>query len=221
MNMVVSTAFGELAGILECFEASDAEVTRVSIIETGLDDDDELVADLRVEVPVLCDLEFCQDVAVTLGDTDLSEEPLEVALSVSVPVGEAGSPTISLHSVGSSQSMTGGGKSNGTPVYKDPESLQAVYERYGTFTEMTEALGVDVSSETVRRYMVQYGIHDPDGGEGGERSDDGDGGASDQSDGDQLREREQFDHQGPQAPESTSAGQNQSGGQNQTQQSFH
>ena len=45
--------------------------------------------------------------------------------------------------------------------YRDPEKLEAVYETYDTFTEMTEALNVDVTPQTVRRYMIKYGIHEP------------------------------------------------------------
>lgn len=45
--------------------------------------------------------------------------------------------------------------------YRDPERLRTVYEEYDTFAEMTEALDVDVTPQTVRRYMIKYGIHEP------------------------------------------------------------
>ncbi|NHN58566.1 MULTISPECIES: hypothetical protein [Halorussus] len=47
------------------------------------------------------------------------------------------------------------------PPYRDPDQLEAVYEKYDTFAEMTDALEVDVTSQTVRRYMIQHGIHEP------------------------------------------------------------
>jgi hypothetical protein len=47
------------------------------------------------------------------------------------------------------------------PAYKDPERLAEVYDPDRTFAEMTEELGVDVTPKTVRHYMVEHGIHDP------------------------------------------------------------
>lgn len=47
------------------------------------------------------------------------------------------------------------------PPYEDTEYLRAIYERFDTFSEMREAIEMDVSTETVRRYMIDAGIHDP------------------------------------------------------------
>jgi hypothetical protein len=47
------------------------------------------------------------------------------------------------------------------PPFRDPELLAEVYESCDTFAEMTDAIGMDVTSETVRRYMIDYGIHQP------------------------------------------------------------
>jgi hypothetical protein len=47
------------------------------------------------------------------------------------------------------------------PPFRDRELLAEVYESCDTFAEMTEALGMDVTAETVRRYMVDHGIHEP------------------------------------------------------------
>lgn len=47
------------------------------------------------------------------------------------------------------------------PPFRDPELLAEVYESCDTFTEMPEALGMDVTAETVRRYMIDFGIHEP------------------------------------------------------------
>jgi DNA mismatch repair ATPase MutL len=52
------------------------------------------------------------------------------------------------------------GEESNNPPYQDPEQLQAVYDEYDTFGEMTDALDVDVTPQTVRRYMIQYGIHE-------------------------------------------------------------
>ncbi len=54
-----------------------------------------------------------------------------------------------------------GRSSRRVPPFRDPELLAEVYESCDTFAEMTEALGMDVTAETVRRYMIEHGIHQP------------------------------------------------------------
>lgn len=52
-------------------------------------------------------------------------------------------------------------RSRDVPPFRDTELLQEVYETCDTFSEMPEALGMDVTAETVRRYMIRQGIHEP------------------------------------------------------------
>lgn len=47
------------------------------------------------------------------------------------------------------------------PPFRDPDFLEEVYESCDTFAEMTDALEMDVTAETVRRYMIDHGIHQP------------------------------------------------------------
>ncbi|RQG97285.1 hypothetical protein EA473_04260 [Natrarchaeobius chitinivorans] len=47
------------------------------------------------------------------------------------------------------------------PPFEDPELLAEVYDSCDTFVEMSEAIEMDVTAETVRRYMIDYGIHEP------------------------------------------------------------
>lgn len=68
------------------------------------------------------------------------------------------------------------------PPFRNPELLAEVYESCDTFAEMTDAIGMDVTAETVRRYMIDYGIHQPntydtDGDDRGESEDEADAGA--------------------------------------------
>jgi hypothetical protein len=71
------------------------------------------------------------------------------------------------------------------PPFRDPELLAEVYESCDTFAEMTDELGMDVTAETVRRYMVDYDIHQPNsydtGGSEAAESDDPDPSADAQS----------------------------------------
>ncbi|AXR76857.1 hypothetical protein [Natrarchaeobaculum sulfurireducens] len=47
------------------------------------------------------------------------------------------------------------------PPFRDPELLAEVYDSCETFAEMSEAIDMDVTAETVRRYMIDYDIHEP------------------------------------------------------------
>lgn len=48
------------------------------------------------------------------------------------------------------------------PEYQDPERLAAVYEDNETFEEMRQELDVDVTAQTIRKYMIEHGIHEPE-----------------------------------------------------------
>ena len=47
------------------------------------------------------------------------------------------------------------------PPFKDPDLLADVYESCDTFAQMADAIDMDVTAETVRRYMIDYDIHQP------------------------------------------------------------
>lgn len=157
------TAIGELAEIFDCLERTDVDLRDISLDEAIESDPETITADIRIGVPVLSEITFCEGVSLRTGETELTEEKLELELSVSVPTGKHTDGLLSA-APGSSVSTTAiATRDTAVPSYKDPDTLKAVYEKYDSFTEMTEALGVDVTSETVRRYMIQFDIHDPTG----------------------------------------------------------
>lgn len=47
------------------------------------------------------------------------------------------------------------------PPYEDTEYLRRLYDSCDTFDEMSREIEMDVASETVRRYMIEAGVHDP------------------------------------------------------------
>lgn len=47
------------------------------------------------------------------------------------------------------------------PPYEDTDYLQLLYNENDSFGEMSQRIKMDVSSETVRRYMIEAGIHQP------------------------------------------------------------
>jgi hypothetical protein len=108
-------------------------------------------------MPVLAGVELREGVSVEAENFQLQDECVDIELSVTLAVEE------SRRGYGSVPNRSGASttRSDTVPAYKDPDALRTVYEKYDTFPEMTEALGADVTSETVRRYMVEYDIHDP------------------------------------------------------------
>ena len=60
-----------------------------------------------------------------------------------------------------SESELDGVRDEDLPLYKDDECLQYLYDSFRTFEEMAQNIDISVSSETVRRYMIEAGIHEP------------------------------------------------------------
>lgn len=54
------------------------------------------------------------------------------------------------------------GSDAAVPAYRDPERLREAYEAHDTLTEVREALDADVAVTTIRRHLLDHGIHDPD-----------------------------------------------------------
>ncbi|WP_336338517.1 hypothetical protein [Haloarcula brevis] len=158
--MVVSDAFETFTQVLECVESSDTEVESVSVRGQTTADNDEISADLTLSTPVFGGVSLHDDVSVDAEELDLTDRRIELDVTVTVPVG-TDIPVPSAEGEEPDELAGTLSQSDSVPAYKDPEALQAAYEACDTFPEMTEALDADVTSETVRRYMVEYDIHDP------------------------------------------------------------
>lgn len=52
-------------------------------------------------------------------------------------------------------------RSRDVPPFRDTALLTEIYESCDTFAEMADAIEMDVTPETVRRYMIDNGIHEP------------------------------------------------------------
>ena len=157
--MVVSSAFKQLSMVLAELESSGTDIQHAGVNEDLTGSTAEVTAELAVEVPLLSGTETGDQVSIAATDAEIVDGQVAVDLTVTV----SGQGDEQIGTTGSSgDSSTGvGSAARTTPAYKDPEALQAVYEQHDTFPEMTDALQVDVTSETVRRHMVDHGIHDP------------------------------------------------------------
>jgi hypothetical protein len=116
-------------------------------------------------------------VAVEPTDATLTEDGVRVTLTATVQ-GETTEAGVSRESVtdgdefdattasveptsDTAPSDAATSRDRGVPPFKDRELLSDVYESHDTFAEMAEALDMDVTAETVRRYMIDNDIHEP------------------------------------------------------------
>jgi hypothetical protein len=62
---------------------------------------------------------------------------------------------------GDAELESAGASERDVPPFKNPDLLAEVYDSCETFAEMADTLEMDVTAETVRRYMIDYDIHEP------------------------------------------------------------
>ena len=160
-SMVASNSFKELSEVLAQLESAGTTVQHAEMDQELLNTESEVTAELAVTVPILTDDDMRE--SVSIDATNAAIEDGEVAVDLTVTVSTDGSKRTAHAGTPPETPATTGGQSDAEtdPTYKNPDALRAVYEQYSSFPKMTEALGVDVTSETVRRHMIKYGIHDP------------------------------------------------------------
>ncbi len=112
---------------------------------------------LESQSPVLPVVDHDVDVGVENATID-ADGSMNATLSATLTVDdEEGSSTM-----GAPGGPANAAHTRDVPPFRDPELLEEVYASCDTFEEMTDAIGMDVTAETVRRYMIDHGIHQPD-----------------------------------------------------------
>jgi len=155
----------DLAVTTDVFKDALAECAEVDAENVSIADDGTVTADLSIAVPVDGNDAAGRDPE---GEAVKAESPGVEGDDVENTVDEDAIESNGSHS-GRETDSPGVKEEPDTPVHRDPEKLRAVYEEYDTFDEMTEALGADVTAQTVRRQMIDHGIHEPaSGGKSGE-----------------------------------------------------
>jgi len=91
--------------------------------------------------------------------TESRSEEKQSGETETAPVGDATSEPTTEPDDQTSSSTESQGE---IPKYQDPEQLAAVYDEDTTFEEMRQALDVEVTAQTVRKYMIKHGIHEPE-----------------------------------------------------------
>ncbi|WP_148415407.1 hypothetical protein [Haloferax sp. KTX1] len=154
-SSVAVTESGASADIEFALSPSDEAESpvRTRTRETAIESDGTIGLTLEIDDVVPSDHEH---VDVDAAEVSLDAEPTAVVtVTTDAPSAEGSAgPDVpeSLDSV----------RSPDVPAFEDTAYLEAVYARYETFDRMAAAFEMDVSDETVRRYMIAQGVHEPD-----------------------------------------------------------
>jgi len=144
--------------------SSDDSSEGVAVEDVAIDADGRLSLVLETEAPV-----------VPTDDHNLTVEPtaatvrddgtIGVSISASDPddgddrsAADQCSGTDASRAEGDDSSSA---RDRDVPPFRDPDLLAEVYDSCETFAEMSDAIDMDVTAETVRRYMIDYDIHEP------------------------------------------------------------
>lgn len=170
MSTGIGHTFRTLGELVAAIEAGGGSVECVDAPADGLYADGAVTVDLDVRLPFL-DASAPTDADVTVESATVDDDgalrlrlvaagTTEPPTETSAVDGEA-APAGTRDDAESAATEDDGAAAR--PAYRDPERLRAAYAAHDSFPAMTEALGVDVTPQTVRRHMIKHGIHDPAG----------------------------------------------------------
>lgn len=161
--MTVSRTLRELAGVIDDLEAAGLAIKHIDLPEGALRSPEEATASLTVSASLFEDLDR-DGLRLVPTEASVAEDgTVTVDLSVGIEVDEE--PDRGDEPANEDAATE---PEQESPAYHDPERLRTVYEAHDSFPAMTEALGVDVSPQTVRRHMINHGIHEPESRESSE-----------------------------------------------------
>ncbi|QIB77924.1 hypothetical protein G3A49_07145 [Haloferax volcanii] len=181
--MSVGTSLRRLGEFLEECERTDAASVRessVTVTDSGASADVEfaLSSDADGDIPVRirgASLDSDGSIGLTLGVDDVLPSDREHVAVDAADVSLDGDPavvvTVATDAPTTSSTETADDDADSeppeavrnpnVPAFEDTTYLEAVYARYETFERMADAFEMDVTDETVRRYMIDQGVHEP------------------------------------------------------------
>lgn len=183
-----SSSFRQLAGVLEQLEEADIDVVDVTATHPDGASDPILRADLTIELPASASSPETTGTESIPTATDQPDDDVAVEASgngtPSTDTTDTAEPRSSDEDETSDQAATSESRTDPAasetntetesdtetdpetddtpPAYRDPDKLETAYIEHDSFAAMTEALDVDVTPQTVRRHMIDHGIHDPE-----------------------------------------------------------
>lgn len=188
-RMDIPRSLATLSSVIDTLEEADVDLRRFRLRERDLMAEGEVVADAELGVD-LCtavssgvlsiesvrtdppdglsiDLgpvpglipQACREHLIEVSDVRLDDTTLEFDLALSIPVDpEVGAEP---EPVPPASDRFDEYRDESVPAFDDRDYLQALYDGCDTFDEMREIIDLDVTTETVRRYMIDAGVHEP------------------------------------------------------------
>lgn len=166
----IADTLQEVSQTVQSIENCNNSLTAVTIQDDEEAADSTVVANLTVELDLLDSDPPTTNVRLAIGAAELmasgkvrleleclsTEEMPEPNKTVSIDTQSTGDDTAETE----------------TPRHRNPAALRDVYEECDTFSEMTAALDVDVTPETVRKQMISHGIHEVESQSDGTKNND-------------------------------------------------
>lgn len=193
-GMDIPRSLETISTVIDAVDEGDLTLKRFGIRECDLFADDEVVADIRLGVPLrtVLDRGTIEIEAVRIGESDTlavdvgsindllprvcndHETEIEsvtieagrtVVLDMAITIDVEGSEGLGdPHPTDSATAQSipfETHRDESVPAFDDVPYLEAIYEAYETFDEMRSVIELDVTTETVRRYMIDAGVHQP------------------------------------------------------------
>lgn len=115
-----------------------------------------------VEIPLAVEIDAGDGRAADRSPVDATRQVTDGGVAMHATSSDGGTAADGCEEGSVATAETDGARSDGaTEPHRDPERLREVYETCETFAEMTEALDTTVTPQTVRRNMIEHGIHEP------------------------------------------------------------
>lgn len=185
--MDIPRSLTTLSSVIDTLEDADVDLRRFRLRERDLMAEGEVVADVELGVD-LCDAvrrgsvsldsvrtdppdglsldlgpvtslipSACREHLIDVTGVRLDETTIALDLALSIPVDQAPSP----EPTPPARDRFDDVRDETVPAFDDTDYLQALYDGCDTFDEMREIIDLDVTTETVRRYMIDAGVHEP------------------------------------------------------------
>ena len=142
--------------------------TRVDTTDTQMTDDGSLIVSLAISIPASLGLEADLDAFGKEGSNSASaSESDEQTRPCNESTAQADRESLHEQSFAAQNAADTGAEDKiersqpDVPAYKDTAYLHNVYEAFDTFAEMAAEVDMDVTDETIRRYMIDAGVHQP------------------------------------------------------------
>lgn len=152
----ISHRLKHLADTIETLENNGTTVSEISMDSNGDESSAGLAAAFSITIPLPLQCTGESESALSATEAEITEDG-SITVTFEGEIIDQELETISIQYESGQDSSKS--KEN-LPPHRNPDALQAAYEKCNTFVEMKQALGTEVTPEAVRQQMVKHGIHE-------------------------------------------------------------